>query len=354
MKKRYKRRNRNRNKKMYIVIGTLVIFILVSATSYALLSEKLSLAGIGQIEYSGSKNVKADIDFGNKWSHEGLYYYNVQMTFTNIKDETLDDWVLCMNSENGFDISTTAEVHRDFGQTCLTPYSWNKVLEPNGNLSLNMIVGTIDYDFDFKYVTFNDEVVYGVKDDSQIELSEIIVDSDYYEMETGSTLTLNAYKRERTSSGDFIWSSSNPDVATVSKRGVVSAKKAGTTIITVSCQNVSKQIKIKVNKKVNNANESVSVEYKTTNYWYGTAQFEIKVKNTCDVELKRQGFRLEFPEGTNYNIWTGNVLADKNVITSYNTLKSGETIIIYGQAMIPNGYKIEDYVYATVTNIFGS
>lgn len=67
----------------------------------------------------------------------------------------------------------------------------------------------------------------------------------YIKLAKGSKLSLGTVL-EGSSKSNVSWSSSKSSVASVSKSGTITAKKAGTAVITAKCGNSTKKIKIKV------------------------------------------------------------------------------------------------------------
>jgi len=81
-----------------------------------------------------------------------------------------------------------------------------------------------------------------------IKLTDITIDKTDIKLKKGQTdkITVTYNPKNTTDSKDLIWTSSNPNVATISNDGTVTSKENGTTVITVKCGNFTKQCNVEV------------------------------------------------------------------------------------------------------------
>lgn len=146
------------------------------------------------------------------------------------------------------------------------------------------------------------------------------------ELETGTTKKLELGTYSPTSNVKFTWTTSDPDVATISQQGVVTAKKAGTVTAIVSMKYTgtggSVTVTAKVNVKVNNPTYEVSFD---VNGGTGDCQ-------PITVEKTKQYGTLPTPSKTGYKFkgWY-TAKTGGTQITATSTVSIDKNITLYAQ-----------------------
>lgn len=132
---------------------------------------------------------------------------------------------------------------------------------------------------------------------TNIEAQSITIDNTNPNiLNNGDTFKLNAtvYPADTTDKS-VVWSSSNPDVASVDDNGLVTAKTAGTVTITANCVNT-----------VINATATIRVNQFTS--YIGNGSYCLKLKGTSSY-LDHQGGNSN---GTNVHLWSGDGNSNPN------------------------------------------
>ena len=87
-----------------------------------------------------------------------------------------------------------------------------------------------------------------LKIQKSMKLKDISINKTDIKLKHGQTdkLTVTYNPTNTTDSKDLIWTSSNPNVATISNDGTITGKGNGTTVITVKCGSITKQCNVEV------------------------------------------------------------------------------------------------------------
>ncbi|MCH5227257.1 MAG: leucine-rich repeat protein [Muribaculaceae bacterium] len=92
---------------------------------------------------------------------------------------------------------------------------------------------------------------WNIEEMSGIDAEHIVLNVEEVELKIGETIQLEAtVLPENTTDKSLSWNSSDPNIATVSDNGLVTAVSAGTAIITVTCGEVSSTCEVIVTKQV--------------------------------------------------------------------------------------------------------
>ncbi len=130
-----------------------------------------------------------------------------------------------------------------------------------------------------------------------IEAQSITIDNTNPNiLNNGDTFKLNAtvYPADTTDKS-VVWSSSNPDVASVDGNGLVTAKTAGTVTITANCVNTA-------------INATATIRVNQITSYIGSGNFCLKLKGTNSY-LDHQGGNSN---GTNVHLWSGDGTSNEN------------------------------------------
>ena len=165
--------------------------------------------------------------------------------------------------------------------------------------------------------------------EEEIALTSISLPSTK-EVELGKTLTLTpTFNPSNTTDKTVTWTSSDESVATVNSNGVVTPKKVGSTIITVTSNEGKKTAKCTVTVK---SASSSGTSSSTTDGWTDASNITIKIvdnsiTSTSDIirnfDLKIDGVK-NINKNSNYYLYFTNGKTKPTVITyDSNLIKSG-------------------------------
>ena len=121
-------------------------------------------------------------------------------------------------------------------------------VQGNSEGTANITVSVADSNYKPEQVTLQVTVI-----KKQVAITDVILNTNAETLTEGdtTTLTVTVYPDDTTYSKNVSWSSNNEAVATVSEDGTVTAKSAGTAIITATSENgKTASCKITVNKKI--------------------------------------------------------------------------------------------------------
>ena len=127
--------------------------------------------------------------------------------------------------------------------------------------------------FTFISIALCSWLIYGCQEsDSTVSLESVTLDSHELTLEVGEQEILTATASPEGIEGlVFEWISLNSDIASVNQDGVVTAKAAGNTVITVSCQGISDVCSITVNPAADLV-ESVTISEETLEVLIGESE----------------------------------------------------------------------------------
>ena len=167
--------------------------------------------------------------------------------------------------------------------------------------------------------------------ENEIALASISLPSTE-EVELGKTLTLTpTFNPSNTTNKIVTWTSSDESVATVNNSGVVTPKKVGSTIITVTSNEGKKTAKCTVTVKNTSGSGTGS---STSDGWTDGSKASIKVEDkntggTVDLKLTIEGITAN-KESTYYLYLTNGKSKPTLETDSNNLIKSGYTEMIIG------------------------
>ena len=261
---------------------------------YALLARGQSTFGIGEVEGQGCQKFGyADIPteynnltdtLVNAWPAKGISVAEVVgenpvwsiNTYYNVTADTVVSVTLLNTGENW----TFGE---NYGVSQVDNYAYHNhmilfqcagMLISKGNVFDVKISGLKDSygnDTSYNYRSVIESMI--ESSDKNIELEKIKIKNKASKILVGETRQLD-YELipKNTSSINVVWESSNKSVATIDNFGIVTAKKSGTTVITVKSRNseVSETYTLKVSpgpgktsiKKIKQKNKSVTLKWK--------------------------------------------------------------------------------------------
>lgn len=369
-------KNKFSNNKIKIILIVLTIFVFMLGSAYALLNQNFKISGTTTI---GDESIKCDINVVGSLSVASTWADNeiIDLTITNNTGETINGFIIKMKVP----LDTKIKAYDGFesnGEEYITPNAdgivtletlevsgleWFYMFQPGDKkIQLHLTIPGITTGNPIlpEWITFNGCKVYGsgtITPDPDVPLTGLEISPKEYTMTVGETAPLNVIKTPSNADADIKWSSSDNSVVSVSSSGQITALKEGTAIITAKSGNISATSTITVNANINPpTTDGVEFVYSMPNTWGDvnngySADFTIKITNNTDNNINSIKFTLGMPSGTKYTIWTGNTSIDGNDFTYSYTLNKGESVIIYGQFIMPAGYEINDYKNPNITNI---
>lgn len=161
------------------------------------------------------------------------------------------------------------------------------------------------------------------------KVERLVLNASNITLINGSQFQLKAYVLPEELSGvAMTWTSSDESVATVSSRGVVTAKKTGTTVVTAT-NNFSYNCRVNVTSS-QVSNKDLSASGTSNSYiaaYPGTYRFKATVKGNstesvgtpvrAEVLWETLGNTLSVNDNTGYKVKTGDVITDVNYSGGY-------------------------------------
>lgn len=350
--------------KIKIILILVVSFSLIITGAYAILRQNMNIDGIAKIEEETScdLDVSADFKINATWGgSEGTTVSNATLTINNNSDEDINGWTIKIKGPSDLEVTANANITvDDNGVSTLTDLSWNGMINANGSIDLDLGLTTIETELNIEYIIFNDCKVYGTgvvdpdpeptPDPDPIELTSLALSPSEYTMTIGEVTYLQVTKTPETATATLTFTSSDPNIVSVTEDGQITAVSKGTATITVSSGDISASSNITVEEQTIIV-DNVNVTFEKTGYWgTETIQFKITIENNSGVTINKCTFILGMPDGTIYTFWS-NLTNDGNTIISNNEIQDGNKIELYGELLIPEGYNPEDYLTPSVTEI---
>lgn len=165
----------------------------------------------------------------------------------------------------------------------------------------------------------------------------------------GDEETIIAYTSNTTE--QVVWSSSNPEYATVDSTGKVIGIASGTTIITATCGNLTATCTVNVSNGQDGPIIFDIIDDQTVNNHIYYSIWNIT--NNTNKKIMSWSFDAVFPEDSIYNSSTFEQLGikiDGNTFSG-GELEPGEILTVVGSMDAPDGYMLEDYLPVRIKNI---
>lgn len=250
----------SKNKIKYFSIFTLV-FVLLLGFGYAALNTSLLFNGNARLEKHSSDDPSCEYPSGtltadytvNSSYGSNPVTYNVNLAINNNGDSNLQNFKIIIIGPNDLDMLETAFIDSyttDNGTLTLTPTSWASTIAAGSNQNYNLYFTTTESKFS-PTIYVDGCRVYGDGGGSptQKKITGLSFQSDSYNLAPNDTKTLALNITPSGATGTITWTSSNTNVARVSK-GVVTAVAEGTATITASSGNISTTCTINVSNNI--------------------------------------------------------------------------------------------------------
>lgn len=212
------------------------------------------------------------------------------------------------------------------------------------NLSVTLRIGTLSMPFSTKVIVTKAPV-------TTIDITGITLNTTNASLDVGATLQLSKtiLPSNTTMSKTVTWSSSNTSIAVVDNTGKVTAKKAGTVLITATTVNGKKaSATITVKAKPVSLVETEVLKYyglvKKDNYVYGFS-LGAKIEDVKKLLSSHSDVKLvNFQNSSNQNISTGIISTNMKFTLQFNQKEYRYTVVIRGDVNGDGKIYATDYV----------
>lgn len=152
MKKRKYRKN--------IAILIFIILIISITTGYALLDKNVKITGKVNLKVGGDNNLDKYIitySIENRWTSNGLFYYNIKINILNNTNETLDGWKVSITAPESPKLEGYYNVNAEIRNSVIIfeNVEYNSQILPNQNMNFSFIISTIDENYKPGNITIN-------------------------------------------------------------------------------------------------------------------------------------------------------------------------------------------------------
>lgn len=150
------------NKKNYKNIAILIFIVLIISitTGYALLEKNIKITGKVNLKVGGDNNLDKYIvtySIENRWTSNGLFYYNIKINILNNTNEILDGWKVSITAPRNPKLEGYYNVNAEIrnGNIIFENVGYNSQILPNQNIDFSFIISTPDENYKPGNITIN-------------------------------------------------------------------------------------------------------------------------------------------------------------------------------------------------------